>query len=381
MKYFPIKTLIIFLVLMPAVYITGVFLLEHHVQKQYASDIENLYIGDTKPLLEGSVRLKDAVAANIEAYLRGRKLNPLGIKADVLVLSGNQVMIYPAFPDSDAEALNPLPQEQIASNNFRLMNEGLSVRVNVSLARGSFLDIGIIGGYLMVAGFVFLYFYRAGLRRARVDEAQRQEEVHRLREAENQHYGRIMMLSEEKKRLAGEIDQTRKNLSEYRATASRTEDQLLDEMIAMEEKVNMSMALSEELRRENEALRQVAEAREQEKQKAGKKSAAYGTVDKRFKTLYKQTLMQKRALDSFMGLTDDMKIKAEEVIKQLDSDPSGVNVKRKVDLRKSREKIFEVEFAYNGRLYFRNMDDGRAEVLIIGTKNSQVKDMSFLDTL
>jgi len=381
MKYFPIKTLIIFLVLMPAVYITGVFLLEHHVQKQYASDIENLYIGDTQPLLEGRIRLKDAVAANIDTYLRDRKLNPLGIKADVLVLAGNQIMIYPAFPESDAEALNPLSQEQIASNNFRLMNEGLSVRVDVSLARGSFLDIGIIGGYLMVAGFVFLYFYRSGLRRARADEASRQEEIHRLREAENQHYSRIMLLSEERKRLAGEIEQTRKNLSEYRATASRTEDQLLDEMIALEEKVNMSMALSEDLRRENEALRQVAEARDTEKQKTGKKSAAYGTVDKRFKTLYKQTLMHKRALDSFMGLTDDMKIKAEEVIKQLDGDPSGADVKRKVDLRKSREKIFEVGFAYNGRLYFRNMDDGRAEVLIIGTKNSQVKDMSFLDTL
>ena len=145
MKYFPIKTLIIFLALMPAVYVTGVFLLEQHVQTQYASDIENLYIGDTQPLLEGRVRLKDAVSTNVEAYLRGRKLNPLGIKADVLVLSGNQVMIYPAFPDSDAEVLNPLPREQIASNNFRLMNEGLSVRVDVSLARGSFLDIGIIG--------------------------------------------------------------------------------------------------------------------------------------------------------------------------------------------------------------------------------------------
>ncbi|MFZ5563996.1 MAG: hypothetical protein ACOZBW_08070 [Thermodesulfobacteriota bacterium] len=382
MKYFPLKTLMILVILVPGIYILSVGLLESRVQKRYATAIENLYIGDPQPLLDGTVRLKDAVAANIDTYLRGRVLTALGIRADVTVMAGNQIMLYPAFPESDAEALSPPSPRQIASDNFDQMNAGLSVNVKVSLARGSFLDIGLFLLMLLAGGIVFLYYYRRGLRRARVDEAARREEIRRLEELEKRHYDRIMALNEEKDLLEGEIDRTRKNLLEYRASASQTEDQLIDEMVALEEKVQKSMALSEELRRENEALRQVAAQQEdQEKQKSGKKSTVYGTVDKRFKTLYKQTLMHKRALDSFMGLTDELKIKAEEVVKQLDTDASGVDVKRKVDLRKSREKIFEVGFAYNGRLYFRNLVDGRVEVLIIGTKNSQVKDMSFLDTL
>lgn len=381
MRYFPLKTLLILIFLLLAAYISSVGLLESYLQRQYASVIENIYVGDTQPLLEGTARLKDAIAANIDAYLRSRTLTALGIKADVVVMAGNQTMLYPTFPDSDAEALNPPSPREIASDNFTLMNEGLSVRVKVSLARGSVLDIGLFTLALLAAGAVFLYYYLAGLRRAKADEAARQEDIRRLEKMEAQHYSRIMMLNEEKDHLAVEIDRTKKNLLEHRATASRTEDQLIDEMVALEEKVQKSMALSEELRRENEALRQLSQQESSENQKSGKKSAVYGAVDKRFKTLYKQTLMHKRALDSFLGLTDDMKIKAEEVVKQLDTDAASVDVKRKVDLRKSREKIFEVGFAYNGRLYFRNLIDGRVEVLIIGTKNSQVKDMSFLDTL
>ncbi|RLC29604.1 MAG: hypothetical protein DRH32_07085, partial [Deltaproteobacteria bacterium] len=71
---------------------------------------------------------------------------------------------------------------------------------------------------------------------------------------------------------------------------------------------------------------------------------------------------------------------AEEVIKQLDSG-GRVDIKRKVELKKSSEKVFEAIFAYSGRLYYRNLSDGRIEILVIGTKNSQVKDLSFLETL
>ncbi|MFW5989285.1 MAG: hypothetical protein ACOCPQ_03530, partial [Desulfosudaceae bacterium] len=91
--------------------------------------------------------------------------------------------------------------------------------------------------------------------------------------------------------------------------------------------------------------------------------------------------LHERALDNFFDLTDDMRIKAEEVIKQLDTDTALVDIKRKVDLKKGREKVFEIIFSYNGRLYFRNRNDGRVEVLTIGTKNSQSRDLSFLNNL
>ncbi|HKL00773.1 MAG TPA: hypothetical protein VJ943_10980, partial [Desulfotignum sp.] len=58
-----------------------------------------------------------------------------------------------------------------------------------------------------------------------------------------------------------------------------------------------------------------------------------------------------------------------------------VPVKRKVFGKKNRETVFEVIFSYKGRLYYRLMPDTRVEVLSIGTKHTQAKDLSFLNNL
>ena len=76
-----------------------------------------------------------------------------------------------------------------------------------------------------------------------------------------------------------------------------------------------------------------------------------------------------------------MRIKAEEVIHQLNDNPGKVSIKRKVFGKKNRETVFEVIFAYRGRLYFRKTEGSRVEVLVIGTKLTQNKDLNFLDKL
>jgi hypothetical protein len=40
-----------------------------------------------------------------------------------------------------------------------------------------------------------------------------------------------------------------------------------------------------------------------------------------------------------------------------------------------------VTFAYNGRLYFSKSKENRVEVLTIGTKNTQQKDLTYIDSL
>ena len=51
----------------------------------------------------------------------------------------------------------------------------------------------------------------------------------------------------------------------------------------------------------------------------------------------------------------------------------------------ARESTFgtvqEVIFSYKGRLYFRKVKDSKIEVLAIGTKNTQARDLEFLDNL
>lgn len=58
-----------------------------------------------------------------------------------------------------------------------------------------------------------------------------------------------------------------------------------------------------------------------------------------------------------------------------------MTIKRKVFSKKSRETVLEVLFAYRGRLYFRTSRDQHVEILTIGTKNTQLKDLEFIDRL
>lgn len=91
--------------------------------------------------------------------------------------------------------------------------------------------------------------------------------------------------------------------------------------------------------------------------------------------------MNNRAIEGFVDLTEEMKIKAEEVIHQLNDDPKLVQIKRKVFGKKNRETVFEVLFAYKGRLYFRKIAGTQMEVVVIGTKLTQNKDLSFIEKL
>jgi len=107
----------------------------------------------------------------------------------------------------------------------------------------------------------------------------------------------------------------------------------------------------------------------------------YEAVQRRFRALYKNISINKKAVNGFLDLTDDLKIKSEEIIHQLNENPQLVSIKRKVFGRKNMEKILEVIFAYKGRLYFRKQKSNKIEILTIGTKNTQTKDLEFLSSL
>jgi len=102
-------------------------------------------------------------------------------------------------------------------------------------------------------------------------------------------------------------------------------------------------------------------------------------LEKRLRVLYKNLEIHTRSIQGITDLAEDMRIKAEEVILQLNMDPSLVTVKRKVFGKGGKTKVLEIAFGYNGRLYYRHNDAGRIEVLCVGTKNSQAKDLDFLD--
>ncbi|MBW2143377.1 MAG: hypothetical protein JRG75_03140, partial [Deltaproteobacteria bacterium] len=71
----------------------------------------------------------------------------------------------------------------------------------------------------------------------------------------------------------------------------------------------------------------------------------------------------------------------EELIHNMNVDSSKLTVKRKIFSKKGAAPTFECEFAYRGRVYWRPVAGTKTEILAIGTKNSQTKDLVYLENI
>jgi hypothetical protein len=157
---------------------------------------------------------------------------------------------------------------------------------------------------------------------------------------------------------------------------------LIEEIEALEGKLSENLALQNVQMDEIKRLRDATQEDEKDRKKDDRhRTKASDSIKKRFNTLYKNIVVHDRAISGFGELNEELKIKAEEVIHQLNEDPGAVAIKRKVFGRKGHQTVLEVIFAYKGRLYFRNTRERRVEVLAIGTKNTQARELEFLSRL
>ena len=382
MKFLSFKILILCILLPPILYIFSLQSIESHLNRRYAEELGDIYTGDTRPLFDGSVRLKDAINNNIDRYLQSKALLSLGVKAKVTVATKQNTILYPAVFNDEEVDISSYAPIQVATDNYNLMNEGLGVNVDVILEHNTLLSNTILAFYICMSVLVLFLYYRAGIKKARQEDTEKETEIARLLEFEKKHTSKLKDLIKVKQKLISEIIKIKKKLVHERIRASKNEDDLIKEIVALEENINENIVLQNEKQDEINALKEKIKLLEKERQKENKqKTNSFNRVRKRFKTLYKNISVNKRALDGFFDLTDDMKIKVEEIIHKLNEDPSFVLVKRKVFGKKSRATVQEVIFAYKGRLYFRNTKDGKIEILTIGTKNTQAKDLEFLDNL
>ena len=382
MKFLSFKILILCILLPPILYIFSLQSIESHLNKRYAKEIGDIYTGDTRPLFDGSVRLKDAINNNIDRYLQSKAILSLGVKAKVTVATKQNTILYPAVFNDEEGDIPPSAPIQVAADNYNLMNEGLVVNVDLILEHNTLLSNTILAFYICMSVLVLFLYYRAGIKKARQEDTEKETEIARLLEFEKNHTSKLKDLIKVKQKLISEIIKIKRKLVHERIRASKNEDDLIKEIVALEENINENIVLQNEKQEEINALKQKIKLFEKERQKENKqKTNSFNRVRKRFKTLYKNISVNKRALNGFFDLTDDMKIKGEEIIHKLNEDPSFVVVKRKVFGKKGRATVQEVIFAYKGRLYFRKTKDGKIEILTIGTKNTQAKDLEFLDNI
>lgn len=382
MKYFPFKALILCILLPPLLYVLTVQGLEYYLEAAYQQALESRYTGDAQLLLEGRSTLKEAVHRNIEAFLAEKALIRMGVDTQVTVTTGQGVMLYPVEMDVLSRGLEGPNLMAVASENFQLLSEGLNLRLAVRVPPLSTLPIAILVGYLGLTLVVFQFFYRRGSRRSLAEDSRRREEVAALKAKEQATLNNLEQAAEAREVLGQQLGKLKNELHSERDKASATEEEMLEELLQLEDKLKENEKLQAQQDEEMAGLReQILKCEHDIEKKVGKPKLKVAEVAaKRFATLYKQLRMHDRALSGYADLTDEMKIKAEEVIHQLDADPSKVTIKRKVFGKKNRETVFEVIFAYKGRLYFRKAPQG-VEVVVIGTKQTQQKDLTFLDNL
>jgi len=382
MRFFSFKILFICILLPPVLYFLSLQFLERHLKTMYSGEIEDIYIGDTPSLLDGSIRLKDAVSENIASYLQGKPLTKMGVTPEITVITKQGSMLYPPVFEADEEAILPPDQTQIAARNYELMmNEGLVLKVDLKLHHDTLLSMSMLGIYVFLFLSVLYFYYRRGIRKARQSELEKNSEIERLQELEKTYNAKLENLAEDRRKLSTDAEKIRKLLSTEKAKASKNEDEMIEEIVSLEKKLEENLQLQTEQGGEIETLKEElrrigkGSVRKEPKFKARELDA------KRFRVLYKNLSVTDRAISGLMGLSDELKIKAEEVIHQLNENHDLVTIKRKVFGKKSRQTVLEVIFGYKGRLYFKKIKDGRVEILAVGSKNSQTKDLEYLDNL
>ncbi|RPH38580.1 MAG: hypothetical protein EHM87_25355 [Burkholderiales bacterium] len=261
------------------------------------------------------------------------------------------------------------------------MNEGLVLTVDLKLGHNTLLSFAILAFYTFFSLLVFYYYYRLGIKKAGQSESEKDKEIRRLQDLERLHNERLRSLMQDREKLASESLRIKKALEDEKSRASANEDGMIEEIVKLEKRLGQNLLLQKEQQEELEALKEKITESEEKGGRKESRSKAKDADIKRFRVLYKNLSVHERAVSGFAGLSDELKIKAEEVIHQLNDNPELVTIKRKVFGKKSRQTVLEVIFAYKGRLYFKKTKDNKIEILAVGSKNTQTKDLEFLDNL
>jgi hypothetical protein len=244
MKHFSFKIIILCLVAPPVLYLLAMHFFEAYLDQKYRDEIEGIYIGDTAPLFDGSITLKKAVNRNIDAYIAKDFLLSAGVDITVTVISKQGLLLYPdTLNEGDTEIILKRPIE-VASENYAFLNEGLYLRVDANLNQNT-LPANILLIFLIASAAFFLYgHYRAGVRRAFMDSAEAARELERLHGKEQTYAHQLDSITREREALNARLDETRAKLEVERVKSERNEEDLIEEIVALEK--NLDNNLSEQ---------------------------------------------------------------------------------------------------------------------------------------
>lgn len=404
MNYISFRVLFICIFFPPIMYIFSIQTLEEYLQNRRTKHLQNVVIQDYEALYDGRYSIKEEISTNIERYLGKDTLRSLGVITKILVSTKKGEILYPYYhEDGDidfdkqfysdiGESLNYI---KIAEKNYQVLNGGLTLSVDVKLKHNTWLTNTILILYLFSSILVLYWYYKKRVKdwvvtreneQKRLDSlsmelAENERSLEELSKKEKDHISKIQKLDSDKEELKSDIMQLEGEI-EIQKKKSLEIDEILEEMERLEEQASKGMTLKEEKEREITQLREeINRWKTIEKQSAKKRKKDVQSVEKRFNVIYKNLVFHKKAIEGYLLLTQDLQLKAEEIIHRLNEDDSSVSIKRKLFTKKGKLNIFEVIFSYSGRLYFKKRDSKKMEIVAIGTKNTQEQDITFIENM
>jgi len=385
-------------------YIFSVQVLEGYLQNSREKEVKKVIIQDYEALYDGRYSIKEEIHNNIDRFLRNDTLQALGVITKIVVTSKNGELLYPyyweegdiyfnkqrEFGGDNSESFNYI---KIAEKNFQILNDGLIVSVDVKVKHNSWLTNSILILYLFSSILLLYWHYKKRVREwvairenekkridllsGKLDESEKTLEE--LSRKEKDYITKVEKFKHDKDNLESEVVQLMDEV-EIQKKKSLEIDEILDEMERLEQDSKKNMALKQEKEREIIQLREeISQLKMIEVRGTKKRKKDIDSVEKRFTVIYKNLIFNKKALEGYIHLTQDFQLKAEEIIHRLNQDDSLVNIKRKFFSKKGKLNIFEVNFSYSGRIYFKKRDDKKIEIITIGTKNTQEQDITFIE--
>lgn len=380
MRYGPVpfRALLFAILLPPVLYVASIRGLEHYWQADYQRRIANVCSANSDELLSGKVRLETSLPRRLDRFLAEERWPRLGLGLQVSVRSSDGRLLYPGTDVYPPAGLAPEDPLQTAAGNYTMLRDGLQVDVQVRVDHNTVIANTLLAGYLAVALALLAARYRSAQRRALSTSAAQVAAIQDLARQERRQRAILENLDRANAGLRQEIARLKELLAQERHRASRNEEELLKEMVALEGQLVANM---EQQRAQEEETARLREAMDDAVQARASKGGGLGATQKRLRALYKEISLTDYAIEGFHALPTPLQIKAEEIIHHLEQDPETIAVKRKVFRGKGKETVFEIAFAHKGRLYFRRNRLRRVDVLAIGTKNRQARDLDFLDRL
>jgi hypothetical protein len=382
MKNFPFKILFLCIFFPPVLYVFSLNGFEIYLQKKTDDKISAIIIKNDNELYEGRHSVKDEINRNIGEYLKDKTyLYNLGINTNIIIKTKSNRVLYPAQLSGDTNEFQHSTANEsqnymdIAAENYSILNEGLVISTEVRIRQNSWLSNSVLVFFIAVALLVLRLFIRKGIKYNEEKEKEQSRIIAEMSERLFSYENELSNINEKERGYSDSIEE----LNREKANLSSDIDGLLEEMERLESGLKTQKELRETREREMDTLKKEIEEIKLKSEKPKKKSRKQELIDKRFRVLYKNLTFTEKAIDGFVDLSDELQLKAEEVIHRINEDDSGINIRRKVFSKGGKINVLEVDFAYSGRIYYQKETKLKSNIIAIGTKATQTQDLGFLE--